>query len=39
MVGVILVNFVRRKDVSWHSILAEFAVMYYLVAYWLERKE
>jgi len=32
MVGVILVNFVHRKDVSWPSILAGFAVMYYLVA-------
>jgi len=32
IVGVVDVIFVHRKDISWLSILAGFAVVYYIVA-------
>lgn len=41
IVGVIFVNFVPGKDVSWWSILTGFIIASatYAIAYWLDRKE
>lgn len=41
VVGVIFVNFVPGKDVSWWSILTGFIIAgaTYAIAYWLDRKE